>query len=254
MSDVRWHVESGGAAAPAHRVGTTSSGEFVAEWEGIGTFRGSASAGHFEPDPRADPRIAAKLERGVARAFQQQIAGKLALHAGAAERAGKAVVLLGASGSGKSTATATLCAREGFSLLADDVAAIDQEGDHFVVRPTEAVHSLRDGALALMGFDETRAPATLGTGCAGESSRLAAVVLLSPRVEASSVTVQRLRGREALTALVRSTFHLWPDARRNDLDRISEVCERVAVWQLQRPLDASLASVAEMLVFACEAS
>jgi hypothetical protein len=60
--------------------------------------------------------------------------GLLVLHGSAIAINGGAVAFLGPSGSGKSTAAASLCS-EGYSILADDVLAIDARGDVPIIHP-----------------------------------------------------------------------------------------------------------------------
>lgn len=113
-------------------------------------------------------------------------AGRLLLHAGAVERAGRAVVIVGPSGRGKSTLTAALVLA-GFAYLTDEVAAIDPSSGW--IDPFPKPLSLSTATRELLGLDRgPRAgheppgtkrpvpPATLGTTSRG--GRLDLLVLL----------------------------------------------------------------------------
>src|SRR5215213_5406611 len=86
--------------------------------------------------------------------FVLRLRGVLALHASVVAVGDRAVALAGPAGAGKSTAAAAF-ARAGHPVLADDVAALDPDGDGFGARP--AYPRLRlwdDSAGALFGADE----------------------------------------------------------------------------------------------------
>lgn len=255
MSGIRWREEIRNGSGVGYRTGETDDGDFIAEWPGLGTFRGNARTTHFERAEGADPAYAAKLEHGVARAFTRHLEGKIALHGGAAGRDGNAIVLLGDSGSGKSTATAVLCARRGFSVLADDVVAIDAAASGYVVTPTEAHHWLRDGAWELLGLaGGPESEVVIGSGAPCEPAALGALVYLTRDDGATSVTLARMTGHEALTAIVRSTFRLWQGGQRRDLDHAAALCSSLPIWRLRRPINAPIDEVAEVLESTLELS
>lgn len=71
------------------------------------------------------------------------------LHAGAVTRGGKAMVLLGHSGLGKTTLTVELV-RRGWGFLSDDFAVMD---DRAIVHPFPRRVNLTDASLALLALD-----------------------------------------------------------------------------------------------------
>ena len=77
-------------------------------------------------------------------------AAALLFHAGAVERDGRVVVVLGVSGQGKSTVTAALVQR-GFHYLSDEVVAVDVATRE--VRPYPKALDLQPEALDLLGVD-----------------------------------------------------------------------------------------------------
>lgn len=60
--------------------------------------------------------------------------GEMAIHCSALQKDGKAILISGNSGSGKSTTTAALL-EQGFTLLADDVAVVREENGRMICYP-----------------------------------------------------------------------------------------------------------------------
>ena len=71
---------------------------------------------------------------GPVMGFILRLKGTVCLHASAVAIDDRAIALLGLPGSGKSTMAAAF-ARFGFPVLADDVVALSDKGDHFLVQP-----------------------------------------------------------------------------------------------------------------------
>jgi hypothetical protein len=190
----------------------------------------------------------AKLERGLVHAYRRYLAGKFSLHGGSACSDGRAIVLVGASRSGKSTATARLCDAHGFQILADDVVAIDHVGGRATALPTERYHWLRADAAEWLGGLEDQ---PVGTGQPGDASLLAAVVHLRPDDAAAHASKRRLRGSEAAAAIVANTIRLPMREHRRllaDLEHARQLCEHVPVWQVTRGHKTPLAEVIELLL------
>ena len=85
--------------------------------------------------------------------------GALLFHAGAVERDGRVVMVLGVSGKGKSTLTAALVQR-GFRYLSDEIVAVDIATGE--VRPYPKALDLHPGSLDLLGLDAGRGLAPAG--------------------------------------------------------------------------------------------
>ncbi len=81
----------------------------------------------YAPDPTADLESVALFTMGTGLGALLHQRGALALHAGAVSHQGGAVVLMGASGVGKST-TVTGLMRRGYQILTDDICAIEENG------------------------------------------------------------------------------------------------------------------------------
>jgi hypothetical protein len=143
----------------------------------------------------------------------------MSLHASAVERDGAAMLFLGSSLCGKSTFAAELCRREGFAMIADDVAFLEQHVGEFSAIPSEATHWLRQDAAAFLG----------ATAVNGEKTPLAparvarapvavkAVVYLAFDEALGRATLRRLPGRLAFCRLRTSLFRFIVDEPKTDL-------------------------------------
>lgn len=184
-----------------------------------------------------------RLVQSIGLASVLQLRGVLLLHACVAEVGGRAVLVLGASGSGKSTTAAALL-RRGLALLSDDVAAIEVVDGDLVVHP--GLYRLRvtpDSARAT-GWDPEALPRVFRTPLLGdkrhvelsvasgsfcsEARQIAAMFVLGPRTEAAVPHVERLGPREALAAL---RTHGYRDAL---LDRAQHVQRFPLIIRLAR--------------------
>lgn len=123
----------------------------------------------------------------------------------AGEVAGGAVVVCGASQSGKSTLAAA-AARAGWTHLSDDLAPLEQRGHAVVVRPFPRPVMLRPGGRALLGLDDATtvgesfvAASELGATVTGHSLPLRAVIVLA---RSDDVALEPLRGAEALHEMI----------------------------------------------------
>lgn len=151
---------------------------------------------------------------GLASALQQR--GVLLLHACVVEVGDGAMLVLGASGSGKSTTAAALV-RHGLALLSDDVAAIEVAGDVLSVHPgLDRLRVTADTARA-MGWDPDGLPRVFGTPLLGdkrnvelsvadgsfcaEARPVTAIFVLGPRTNAATAQLATLPPGDALAVL-----------------------------------------------------
>lgn len=90
---------------------------------------------------------------GPVLAFVLRVRGIVSLHASAVAVDGRALVLMGPMGAGKSTTAATF-ARAGFAILSDDVVTLIHRAGQFVVQPGyPGLRLWPDMAEALLGDD-----------------------------------------------------------------------------------------------------
>jgi hypothetical protein len=139
--------------------------EWIVTFEGVGTLRASIDGlqSSWSTEDSADPAIVRKVQNGCVRAFLARLGGQVAFHAGAVAVAGRALLILGDSGAGKSTTTASMCA-VGAELLADDYALLRREGDKVLVEPSEDAHWLDEHAHALVGGQGKHRVVSAGKG------------------------------------------------------------------------------------------
>jgi len=85
-------------------------------------FSASARSSRCELDAALEPRLHADFLLGPPLLLMLACARQYCLHASVIAHRGRAVAILGASGTGKSTAARELCRRQGWQRMADDVA------------------------------------------------------------------------------------------------------------------------------------
>jgi hypothetical protein len=184
-----------------------------------------------------------------------RLKGIVPLHASAVAIENHAVALVGMPGAGKST-TAAAFARQGYSVLSDDIAALDDTSDGFLVAPGyPRVNLWPDSARALFGSENVLplVTPTWGkhylpleqTGCRFQSKPLplAAIYVLSDR-EPERLTPQfeEVTATEALTTLLANTYvnYLLDRAmRRLEFDVLSRLVASVPIRRIRPPEDPS---------------
>lgn len=188
--------------------------------------------------------------------------GHLMLHGGAVASAddGGCIVVLGESGRGKSTLSATLAAQDG-RLLSDDCLRVDLDRGHArAVASYPGLRLLPDSLVALYG---PRAPATSALAGHTDKRRLttAATALPTPAIGAifvleapgsgRDIRVEPLPPQRACIELVRNAFQLdlGDMARmRTQLALAARVARDVPVYALSYPREyALLPRVAERI-------
>lgn len=103
-------------------------------------------------DHRSPQDLHPSLMRAVL-AVALRHAGRVVLHAAAVELRGRVLVILGASGAGKTTLAATLCAMGG-RLLGDELCALAWRDGHPVVLPGSTLLALAPEAIVLAGLEQ----------------------------------------------------------------------------------------------------
>ena len=206
---------------------------FVGEWEGIMRVRVDATGRLTEivSAPGVEQSLVRKLSEGPAQAFARSVVGKLSLHASAVTCNGGAVLCVGASGAGKSTAAAVLCKLAGGALLSDDMAAVEPIDGDWSALPTESVHWLHAGG----GMNQKRM--VVPKDVSDRPTSVRCIVALSIEEGLPDATWRRLRGAEAFRALMTSPARLTLSdaARRRELDLLASLCMQVTVVELKRP-------------------
>jgi hypothetical protein len=168
---------------------------------------------------------------------------------------GRAVLLLGESGAGKSTCAAFLCASADAELLADDVAEIDLVAGGPLVRPVEADNWLFGDSAAVVGAsapEDVKAP-VVAPRAAQAAVPLGAVVVLEFDDAAPAPRVEPIRGQAAFAAVNAAYVRFAIDdveVHLRDLDAIARIVAASAVVRLSRP--RSLDALADTAALLCE--
>jgi hypothetical protein len=241
-----------GDASTLARVGVAGDRTII-EWPGFVRMAATASMDEAELEPLSDvdARVLAKMRGGFARAVPRYLRGATVFHAAAIASKGRAMLILGESGAGKSTSAAVAC-RHGASMLADDTAVGTFERDAFLVNPLEALHWLDGTSRAALGCVDDEGDAKQAVVPARVESvplPLAAVVLLDVHDEAR-VDVKRLHGWTAARPLLDAALRipLGPARSKGDFDAVAEVARVAPVYSVLRParfsstLNAALAA------------
>lgn len=201
-----------------------------------------------EPVPGRSLADVASLLMGAALGAALLQRGTLALHAGAVSRDGRAVVLLGRSGSGKSSSVAAL-ARRGYRILDDNIAVLTDGDGRFMVQPGVAELRLLSDAAYPAGCG-TPAPYLRGLGKSRASIdayfqpypvTLAAIYLVTPAAVTAPV-VRPLARRAAFAAAQQHVFCGYmrsAEQERRMFPALAQLAAAVPFTELSRPLSPS---------------
>jgi hypothetical protein len=177
--------------------------------------------------------------------------GWLTLHASSVAIGGRAVAFLASSGWGKSTLAAALHA-QGHALIADDVTAVQVDGEEPIVYPGFPQFKLWPDAVAALGDAAERLP-RLYAGVEKRRHRVAAGFAHNPlplhRVyvlaDGSAPAIEPLSPRQAFLELMRHSYSARVLAgatmtMAEHFARCSRLAGQVAISRLRRPQDLSL--------------
>ena len=193
---------------------------------------------------------------GTVMGFVLRRRGLCCLHGGAVDVGGRAVVLVGPSGTGKSSTVAALSDR-GHRVLTDDIAVVEPAHGGYHVRSSYPSIRLREAYVAATpgaaegvtrlwsGGDRprpTRLVSDLSTGVGRfqpEPLPLQAVVTLGPRgacdTEPRSLRVPPVAGTLTLLANTHLGFVLSRSEREREWALLDQVARAVPVYRLIRP-------------------
>lgn len=182
-----------------------------------------------------------------------RLRGVTCLHASAVVVDGQALAFIGASGAGKSTLAAAF-SRLGFSVLTDNIAALAEGGEQFILQPGAPRILLWPPSVAALWKTADDLPRILSTwdkryldlaGAGGLHDRpapLKAIYLLQNRGPHNSVGFAPMGGAEALMQLTANTYMsylLGGPQRARDFMTLSRLVCSVPVRRISRPDDLS---------------
>jgi hypothetical protein len=188
--------------------------------------------------------------------FVLRLRGVTCLHASAVVVDEQAIALVGCPGAGKST-TAAAFAHCGYSVIADDVVALVENGQNFLVPPGyPRVNLWPDSVRALFGSEEALPRITptwgkrymplgdKGFGFATKPLPLRAIYHLAAReVELADPVIEEVAGGDAFAGLIANTYVnylLDREMRAQEFDLISRVLAGIPIRRV-RPPDGSFA-------------
>jgi hypothetical protein len=192
---------------------------------------------------------------GPVLAFVLRLRGVTCLHASAVAVDSRAIALFGVAGAGKSTAAAAF-AQLGYPVLSDDVVALADRGDHFLVQPgyprvnlwTDSVRALFGSEDALPRITPTWDKRYLALGQDGHRFQdvplpLGAIYVLGEReTNLNAPVIEELSGHEAFTTLVANTYVnylLDRDMRTREFDVLGRVLAGLRVRRVRPTADPS---------------
>jgi hypothetical protein len=185
--------------------------------------------------------------------FVLRLRGVTCLHASAVVIDDYAVALAGSPGAGKST-TAAAFAQSGVPVLSDDIVALAESGDQFLVQPGYPRLNLwPDSSRMLVGeegvlpritptWDKLYMPLDQGGRRFGaQPLPLRAIYVLGEREEhLEAPVIEEVTGSEALMTLVTNTYVnylLDPAMRRRDFDVLSRVVAQMPIRRVRPAAD-----------------
>lgn len=255
------HLDEAIARGPVWEV---DKRRFLLRLPGIGRFL--AEDGHtldMEPAAGTEPADALPFLLGTGFGALLHQRGGLVLHAASVAVDGKAYLICGHSGIGKSTLAAALC-RAGCSFISDDVSAVALDGDEKpVLWPDGRQLKLFDESIAHLDLEERRRGA-VRTGIAKHyveppgperegPVRLGAIYLLRDQRPPLAAGIERLSRLDSAQALLNESYRRQLVVAMNKAGRqvalTAAILRHVPVFYLTRPRDLDrLAATAQELL------
>lgn len=192
---------------------------------------------------------------GPVMGFVLRLRGTVCLHASAVVIEDRAIALVGSPGAGKST-TAAAFACSGFPVLSDDVVALADKGDHFLVLPGyPRVNLWPDSVRALFGSEDALPRITPtwekrylplgqdGHRFASTTLPLGAIYVLEKRdASLTAPAVEEVSREQAFMTLVANTYVnylLDRNMRRAEFDVLGRVISEIPVRRVRPPAEPS---------------
>ncbi len=241
---------------PALEISRTPDGPFHLQYSDATTFLlaedGSRLDAWWPPTSTLEDTL---CYLGPVLGISLRLRGVLCLHASAVACGDGAFAVAGGAGLGKSTAAAAF-ARRGLGVLTDDLLALQESSEGFLVEPglprvqlwPESVEALwgRPDALPQIvpnwekRYLDLAAP---GYSFCAEPRRLAAIYVLSRRgADVDALRIEKLHGAGAAVALVAQTYAnylLTPEMKAAELCALGRLAGKVELRTVVAPDDRS---------------
>lgn len=179
--------------------------------------------------------------------------GNLVLHAGAVEVEGRAIVLLGQSGRGKSTLSASFD-QAGFPIIGDDALIIDWECSRPVLQAVYPSLRLLPDSLDALGLGQVPVspvahytpkqrvdlPLTVSRG--QTPSPIAAIFVLAEPARNAAISLRTLSPAETCLAIISNSFALDPTDKTlaaKKLQQASSLANQFSAFEISYPREYS---------------
>lgn len=183
---------------------------------------------------------------GWGMAFLFQLRGVSAIHSSAIEIQGRAVLIAGFSGSGKSTTALSLLAA-GCRYLTDDITMVDPRHD-FMIQPSypqqklcrNVAEQMKKADLYYIDEKKDKFAYLNRKDFCGEPRKLTTMFILDP-YDGQRVVVKEVKGIDKLNCILKNLFLL--DAYRSlgftieEQIRCLKIAEKINVFKISRPKD-----------------
>jgi hypothetical protein len=236
-----WLHEFEEHGAIAYRTGR-QGGRLVAEWPGVARLTCGPDGERSELTPIGGTSVRSLRKLGgVVQAVLADLRGGIGIHASAVAVRTGAVLFLGESGAGKSTAAAQLCLRRRASLLADDVSVLHDVRGKVHVIPSEDRHYLTSHASRALGIAHRGIRwgrdkrGVVATRVASGPHLLRLVACLRFDDSKAGPTCTKLSGAEAVRRVIGAMFRFDMTDRRQELDRVMRLYQQVPFVEIVRP-------------------
>jgi len=198
-----------------------------------------------------------------------RLRGITSLHASAIALGNRAIAFVGSEGAGKST-TAAAFARQGFSVISDDIVPIMEKDGAFVVLPAYPYLSLWSDSVEMLFGQDKKLPAFSPTWDKRQLALaenhlqfeeqplpLAAIFLLGERSDQKEgPRLESVSQKESLLALVADSYAtnlLDKEMRAREFELLGRVVARIPVRRLHAQNDGSrLSLLVDLVRRACE--
>jgi len=256
VQNIKVDVSIGFGKVPEHLPEVRGSGvlfeaafnDFLFKFEGIGRYRvQNGSRIIVQPEKEALPEELRLVLLGSSIGALLHQRGMLAIHGSAITDGKQTAILSGQSGVGKSTLAAGLH-ELGYSVIADDISVIGQNGKHFIVESgiphlklwkDVLVHlnKVDDFSKVRPQLEKYRIPVTV---LAEESPSLSKIVILSSS-NSTDFSYSEILGKDKFHELRDNTYRLQFIDKMNQTEvhfrNLSQLVNSIQMFNANRPAD-----------------
>jgi hypothetical protein len=212
----------------------------------------SATEVAFEPCEGLAAQQLRKFRRTTLLSYTRCLRGEMSLHGSAVASEAGAIVFVGDSGAGKSTAAMSLSEHFGCEFLADDVVPIDWREDQVRVPPVDDDFWLAPASAEWFGLEGPTSGKLSVAPRARSEAPVRALAIVHLEFGDGAPTVEAARGADAFRRV--SGAHLCPPLSRSDdvtmhFEARARLAAAVPLLRLRRPRSLPMIEVASRALF-----